>query len=96
MWSDYGSYLQFKLKASDQAYFLALFELRNGNEAIVSAEPKTRRQGKKSPKTDFHFRMHDRNYDWLCEMARIHRVSVAKVLNAILFGKPIPNDFYLR
>lgn len=62
----------------------------------MSDETKVRRQGQKTPKTDYHFRMQDCNYDWLCNLARKHGVSVAKVLNAILRDKPEPNDFYVK
>lgn len=62
----------------------------------MSAEPKIRRQGKKSPKVAYLARLQERNYDWLCKMAREKRVSVAKLLNAILRSKPEPDDFYIR
>jgi len=55
-----------------------------------------KRQARSTEKTDFHFRIEDRAYDWLCQKAAEYGVSVAKVLNAILKEKPEPNDFYLR
>ena len=62
-------------------------------------EPSTEkisRQARSIPKTDFHFWIEDGSYDWLCAKASEYGVSVAKVLNAILKGKPEPDEFYLR
>ena len=57
---------------------------------------KIRRQGRKIEKTPYFVRLHNANYDWLCQVARQKRVSVAKLLNAILRANPEPDDFYLR
>lgn len=62
----------------------------------MSAEPKTRRQGKAIEKTAYLVRLHNCNYDWLCQVARQKRVSIAKLLNAILRSKPEPDDFYIQ
>ena len=57
---------------------------------------KIARQGKRSPKTPFLVRLHNSNYDWLCQVAREKRVSVAKLLNAILHSKPEANEWYIK
>lgn len=57
---------------------------------------KRARQGKQIPKTDYHFRLQNANYDWLCEKSKQYGVSVAKVLNAILRRKPEPDEFFLK
>lgn len=62
----------------------------------MSAEPKISRQGKASDKTAYLVRLQNCNYDWLCSVARQKRVSVAKLLNAILRSKPEPDEFYIR
>jgi hypothetical protein len=62
----------------------------------VSEHGKIRRQGKGSPKTHYHFKIMDCNYDWLCELARKHGVSVSKIINAILLDRPEPNEYYIR
>jgi len=62
----------------------------------VSAEPKISRQGKASDKTAYLVRLQNCNYDWLCAMARQKRVSVAKLLNAILHSKPTPDERLIR
>ena len=59
-------------------------------------EPKIRRQGKGSPKVAYLARLQECNYDWLCKVAAEKKVSIAKLLNAILHGKPQPDDWYIR
>lgn len=59
-------------------------------------EPKIRRQGKGSPKADYHFKLQLSNQEWLKEQARKHGVSEAKILNAILLDRPEPNEFYIK
>jgi hypothetical protein len=63
----------------------------------MSEKPKgPKRQSKRSPKTQFLVRLHNPNYDWLCQQARAAGVSMAKFLNAILRTKPPADDFYIR
>lgn len=57
---------------------------------------KIRRQGKVAEKTAYLVRLQNCNYDWLCSLARQKRVSVAKLLNAILRSKPEPDEWYIK
>jgi hypothetical protein len=62
----------------------------------VSEQGKIRRQGKRSKKVAYLARLQECNYDWLCQLSRQKRVSIAKLLNAILRSKPEPDEFYIR
>lgn len=50
----------------------------------MTEEQKIGRQDRGKKKTNYHFRLQDDNYDWLCRLALRSRVSVAKVLNTLL------------
>jgi hypothetical protein len=62
----------------------------------MSEQGKIRRQGKRSKKVAYLARLQECNYDWLCQLSRQKRVSIAKLLNAILHDKPNPNELLIK